>query len=162
MKKLILLLFASSTLIAQERFTFGINTELADKNAHNNNFDYGFNIGSHIELQGDLFYVRARVFWFPGLNDVSYFDFDGGGGLNWRSKFDEHRVYIGAFIGAINRLGWGHGKAGVELGYDYYFNNGFYLGLKTDYQYKHDDKIWRNKESGHSVKSIGLIFGLHW
>lgn len=157
----LIMLIVVNTISAQheERFAFGFYTEAADKNTHTDKFDYGFNLGAYIELQGNLMYLRARTFWFPDLNNIPYFDFDGGGGFNWRSKFDQSRIYVGGFIGAINREGWGHAKIGLELGYDFYFDNGFFIGIKGDISDRHDDKIWRNKESGHTVKSIGLTFG---
>jgi hypothetical protein len=158
---IILMAFVNSKLEAQERISVGFNTELADKNTHNDTFDYGFNIGGviQLELANRLVYVRARTFYFPELNDISYFDFDAGAGLNWRDAWDENRIYAGVFAGAINRQGWGHGKVGIEVGYTHWFGN-FYTGVKYDYQYKHDDKIWRHKDSGHSVNSYGVEFGM--
>ena len=160
-------MLVASYLWAQDdaRYTLGINTEWADKNTHNEAFNYGVNLGAHVEYQHEnqWLYLRARTFYFPELNDVPYFDIDGGVGLNWRFLNDTQRIYGGAFAGVINREGWGHGKVGLEIGYDFYFSDRFYVGVKHDTQYKHDDKIWHtNDESGHNVTSWGLILGYYW
>ena len=156
------LLFANY-ITAQAQYTVGISTEWADKNTHNEGFDYGFNIGGHIEYQHEnrWLYLRARTFYFPELNNIPYFDFDGGGGLNWRSWNDVHRIYLGAFTGVINRKGWGHPKVGLEVGYDLYWSERVYSGIRADTQYKYDNKSW-GEDGGHNVKSISFIIGYKW
>lgn len=120
----------------------------------------GFNVGVGIDYELNIpIYLRFNTYYFPKLHNILYFDFDGGVGYNWRSNNDKHRIYAGVLIGAIYREGWGHGKTGIELGYNFYFNN-MYTGFKLDSQYKHDDKIWRNNESGHNVESIGIKLGI--
>lgn len=151
----------------EERFTVGIYLEPQHFNILSTNTDAlihfkkpdGFNIGAHVELQGKHLYIRARTFLFPNLNNIPYFDVDGGAGVHWRSFNDKSRIYAGGFIGLIYREVWGHNKSGVEIGYDYYFDEKFYVGVKLDHQYKHDDKIWRHNASGHSVASAGIIIG---
>lgn len=153
-----------------ERFTTGIYLE--PQHYLSTNIDAliywskadGVNVGGHIELQGKVLYVRGRMFFFPELNGMDYLDADGGIGVNWRSRNDQSRIYAGVFIGAINRdfLGWGNGKTGIEVGYDFYLDNGFYFGVKLDNQYKHDDKTWRHNASGHSVNSAGIVLGYSW
>lgn len=145
---------------SSDKFTLGIKTEALDNNTHNDSYDYGFNAGVELQYQMERFYIKPTVFYAPTLNNIPYFDFDVRVGIHWRSKRDESRIFLGGLIGAINREGWGHGKIGAELGYEIYFNNAFYAGLYTDYQYKHDDKIWRNNASGHSVVSCGLTLGI--
>jgi hypothetical protein len=157
-----LFLFAIRQCIAQERFTTGIYLEPQHFTKQVWDGADGFNIGGHIELQQEYFYIRARVFLFPDLNDLPYFDFDGGVGLQWRDNEDKVRFYSGAFIGLINRNGWGYMKSGYEIGADVFITKQFYIGIKGDYQYKHDDKIWRRTESGHEVYSAGLVLGYTW
>lgn len=164
MKKiLIAIILVSSNCIAQsERVTIGLYTEPQHYSTQVWDDADGFNIGAHIELQEPFFYIRARVFSFPGLNDIPYLDFDGGLGLHYRDPSDRVRFFAGGFMGLINRKGWGHMKSGYEVGWEYYFNEGIYIGIRGDYQYKHDDKIWRHTESGHEVWSAGLTIGYSW
>jgi hypothetical protein len=145
-----------------ERVTIGIYTEPQHYSRQVWNEADGFNIGAHIELQEPFFYIRARAFSFPGLNDIPYFDFDGGVGTHYRDPSDRVRFFAGGFIGLINREGWGHMKSGWEVGWEYYFDEGIYIGIKGDYQYKHDDKIWRKVDSGHEVWSVGITIGYSW
>lgn len=164
MKKLLLaMMIFGISLQAQnnsdDRFTLGLKTELLDDNTHNDSFDYGFNIGAELQYQMKTIYIKPTVFYAPTLNDIPYFDIDARVGFNWRSQRDESRIFIGGILGVINREGWGHAKVGAELGYELYFSNSIYTGLYLDYQYKHDDKIWRNTDSGHDVVSAGLTFG---
>ena len=151
-----------------ERFSFGIYTE--PQHFLSNNPDVlihwekadGYNIGTSFELQQQDFYIRVRTFLFPDLNDLSYADFDAGIGLNWRSPKDRSRLYAGGFGGLISRGEGVHPKFGLEAGYQFYFKSGIFVGIKTDYQYKHDDKTWRHIESGHSVWSGGIEVGYSW
>lgn len=155
----------TTSLQAQERFVFGLHTELADKNTHNEGFDYGFNLGARMDLQMNnrILYISARAYVFPELNDLSYLDFDGRFGFNWRQEqWDEHRVYAGGIIGLIKRGGQTHPKAGIELGYDYYFSDNMYFGFNADWQWKTDSKLWNNNSEGHHVNSFGFEIGWHW
>jgi len=165
MKKLfiyIAILLSLSTVCAQERFTVGISSGLPDANTHNDTYDYALNIGAHIELQTPTIYLRARTYYFPSLNGLGYFDLDGGVGLNWRSEYDNHRVFAGGFTGLINRDSAWHPKFGLELGYEWYISDGFYVGFIADTQYKHDDKVWRHTDSGHNVQSLNFTVGYSW
>jgi len=163
MKKLLLLIaLCTLTVQAQERFTFGLWTEAADKNTHNDVFDYGFNIGAKIGLQLDnkIVYIAANAFAFPELNNIGYYDFDGRFGLNFRDRFDNHRVFMGGIVGLIKRKQYTYPKLGVEIGYEYYIDN-IYFGASADYQHKTDNKYW-GEDGGHNVKSFSIHFGWHW
>src|SRR5210317_915932 len=101
-----------------KRFTAFGYTELADKDTHTNAFDYGFNLGAGIEYQMTLMYFKAEVFWFPGLNNIDYFDYKGTLGFNKHFGFnDTFRAYTGFKIGLIQR-DWqcNHPMYGGELG----------------------------------------------
>lgn len=166
---LILILFTFySESIAQldnrdERFTIGVLTGFPDRDTHNDVYDYGFAIGVHVELQTEFnMYFKARTYYFPNLNNLPYFDVDGGVGFNLRTKNDVHRFFIGGIGGFIRRDNAWHPKVGLEVGYEIYVYEGFYIGVVLDTQYKHDDKVWRHKESGHNVKSVNLVLGYSW
>jgi hypothetical protein len=164
MNKLLVILtvLALNLSSAQERFVIGLSTELADKNTHNNVYDYGFNLGARAELQLDnrFVYISARAFVFPELNDLTYFDYDLRAGLNYRDRWDENRIYLGGLIGNIKRDGYKYPKVGIEAGYDHYFNS-FYIGFNANYQWKTDNKYWTN-DPGHAVNSVSLEFGWHF
>ena len=125
-------------------------------------FNDGFNVGSRLEYQRPIWYIKFEVYAFPGLNGIDYFDFDGGVGLNWRSKWDNWRIYLGADVGAINRLGWGHPKSGLESGIEYYSSLGFYLGAKLSRVSRGDGRAWESEAEIYSTWDLGLTIGYYW
>jgi len=154
-----LMLLAILTNAQDKRFTLSIQTELADRNTHNESFDYGFNLGSTIEYQMTTFYFDAGVYVFPGLNDIDYFHFQATLlGLNWHNKFDTNRVYIGIIRpGFIIRDGGPHALMGFDGGFEHYFKT-YFLGVETGWDWKEDSKIWG--EEGHGVWFLAFKIGV--
>jgi hypothetical protein len=144
-----------------KRFTFSGRTELADKNTHNDVFDYGFNIGAQIEYQMTILYFNAEAFYFPGLNNLDYLHFQGTVlGLNHHSRNEQWRYYIGILKpGFILRDGGPHALFGHDIGIEHYFNNQFFIGIESGLNTKGDSKVWSN-DSSHTVWYISLTFGI--
>lgn len=144
-----------------KRFTFSLRTELADKNTHNEAFNYGFNIGSQIEYQMTVNYFNVEVYAFPGLNDIDYYHLQGTIlGFNYHTWDENWRFYVGLLKpGFIYREG-PHAIFGQDLGIEHYFNNGLYVGAEAGWDIKTDSKLWH--EDNHTVLYGSLVFGWHW
>lgn len=162
MKKLLIIPLMLIMLMgtAQDKgfFLFGYS-ELADKNTHTDAFDYGFNLGFGIEYQMTVTYFKAETYWFPDLNGIDYIDYKGTVGLNHHFGYDDkHRVYSGFKAGVIHR-NWkgGHMLIGLELGYEYRFND-FSLGVQFYHEHKKDDKFTNANATGHNVNSVAIKF----
>lgn len=167
MKKLLKLLILTITITAQtqnrDRFTIGVFTEpLADKYTSTDKLDYAFNIGGRIEYQMNFLYFQAETFYFPELNGIDYFDYDGGVGLNFRNKFDDVRIYGGIKLGAIYRQGWGNPKWGFEVGADYYFYNNIFVGFQLGADRRTDGRVWENDAKSYWSDNLKIKLGYYW
>jgi len=143
-----------------KRFTLSVGTELADKNTHNDKFDYGFNIATQIEYQMTLLYFNAEVYWFPALNDIDYLHFQGTVlGFNYHTNMDRWRLHLGVLRpGFILRDGGPHALFGHDFGIENYIDEKWYYGAKIGVDYKADSKIWG--EDTHTVWYLRLKFGI--
>jgi hypothetical protein len=165
MKKIVLLLFIIIGLLCSaqtERFTFSLRTELADKNTHNEVYDYGFNLGAEIGYQMDFIYFDAESYWFPELNGIDYLHFQGTIlGFNYHTWDERFRGYIGLLKpGFIYREG-PHALFGHDLGLDFYFNEKNYVGIETGLNKKGDSKLWSDDDY-HWVWYASVKFGFYW
>jgi hypothetical protein len=159
MKKLLvtipLMLMTFMGISQNDRFTFAVNTEPYA-------YDDGFNIGASIEYQMELMYFKAQAFAFPGLNGKGYFDWEGTLlGFNLRNRFDTDRIYAGFKVGLIYREG-PHPKAGLEVGYEHYFRNGFYIGMEPSYDYRTDGRVWETDADNYWRLNNKIKFGYSW
>jgi hypothetical protein len=164
MKKLIvisLMLFALWGNSQDKRFTMFARTELADKNTHNDVYDYGFNIGVGINYQMTIIYVEAEVYYFPDLNGIDYTHIQGTIlGFNHHSRFEDWRFAVGLIRpGFIIRDGSPHAIIGFDAGIEHYFESGGYIGFKTGYDAKGDSQLWSN-EDVHYVWYASIKFGI--
>lgn len=150
-----ILLFIGLNLNSQEdRFTLSAYTEPQLY------FNDGFNIGTAIEYQAEFgMYFKVQTFYFPNLNGIDYLDVEGVVGFNYRSIFDNWRLFIGGKLGAIYRQGWGHPKSGAEAGVEYYFNK-VYIGLQTSCNYRTDGRVWETKADNYWTIDTGIKFGI--
>lgn len=148
------------TTTSQERFTLSAFTEFPDKDTHNEGFDYGANIGLQIEYQMNLFFFDAETYFFPGLNEIDYFHFQGTVlGFNLHSKFRNWRYYAGIFKpGFIIRGGNPYPMVGQDLGIERYFD-AFYIGAEIGQDYCKDDKYW-GSDSGHWRRNLRIKIGI--
>lgn len=140
----------------KERFTLGAYTEPQLY------LDDGFNIGTAIEYQGSSMYVKAQTFYYPDLRGITYWDFEGVVGVNYRSVYDDWRSYAGIKLGAINRQGWGHPKYGFEAGVDFYWDNGIFTGLLLSRDWRTDGRVWEASADEYWVWNFGFRIGFYW
>jgi hypothetical protein len=158
----VFVLLGTYKLSAQDkRFSLSLRTELADKNTHNDEYDYGFNIGVQIEYQMTIIYLNAETYWFPGLNGLDYLHFQGTVlGFNHHSWNEKWRIYLGVLKpGFILRGGGPHALFGHDLGVEHYFNDKYYIGIETGINNKGDSKLWSN-DSVHRVWYASISFGI--
>ena len=102
----------------------------------------GINIGGEIEYVGEWGYVKTGVQTFAVL-DGGYIDWTNAMGINLKlGYFDHQRIYFGGRGGWIIRGGNPYPTVGVEGGYDYIFDSGFIIGLRSTYDYREDFKYW--------------------
>ncbi|MCB0745140.1 MAG: hypothetical protein KDC67_14625, partial [Ignavibacteriae bacterium] len=155
---LILILGIKSYSQNFDRFTLSIYSEPQHYFESINKKADGFNIGGSIEYQMKYFFVGFQTYYFPELHNISYLDFDGSIGLNYRNKFNDLRIFIDAHIGAINRKGWAHAKIGTRIGVEKYFNSVFF-GLVYNFEHAKDNKIYNPKLNGHNRNNFGFKVG---
>lgn len=104
--------------------------------------DKGLNIGAQIEAVMYWGYVRASVQHFS-IIDGKYTDIIGSGGINLRTGiFDPVRWYAGGRLGVIKRGGYTYPTYGIEAGFEYGFDNGLNIGLRSTYDYRSDFEFW--------------------
>jgi hypothetical protein len=166
MKKTIIILaliLGINSNAQDKRFTISLRTELADKNTHNDKFDYGFNVGSKISYQRQIMYLDAEIYYFPNLNNMNYIHFESTLlGFNHHSWDDTWRINLGVIkVGSIYRNNDFYGLIGHEIGVEHYFKNKTFIGVKTGIDYKADSKIW-SQNSTHTVYFLTIEFGLSW
>jgi len=165
MKKLFLLIILCTFVSkAQDvRFTAGIYTELADKNTHNDSYDYGFNLGVHIEYQMTVVYFDFDMFLFPDLNKTTKVEFQATClGFNHHSRFQDWRFKLGVIKpGLIKREGYTYPMMGSDFGIERYFGN-FYIGGEVSGNWKSDDKYWDPEGTGYYQVNAGLKLGICW
>lgn len=156
-----LLLLALMGTAQEKRATVSARTELADKNTHNDGYDYGFNIGIGITYQMTIMYVEAEIYWFPGLNDIDYLHFQGTIlGFNHHSYNERWRYSLGLLRpGFVLRGGGPHALFGSDVAIERYFNNGNFIGIKSGYDTKGDSKLW-GSDSSHGVWYLSIKFGI--
>lgn len=163
MKRLIaipLMLFALIGNTQDKRFTISAQSELADKDTHNEGFDYGFNIGLAIDYQRTVMYNNVEVFVFPGLNDLGYMHVEGTlVGFNFHLDQDHWRTYIGALKGGfINRGNYWYPMVGFDGGIEFYLASGLFIGGEAGWDWKTDDKYW-GSDTGHGVGYVAFKLG---
>jgi len=158
---LLLMLVALSSYSQDKRFTLFARTELADKNTHNDVYDYGFNIGVGINYQMTIVYFEAETYWFPDLNRIDYLHFQGTLlGFNHHAMKDRLRLFVGLIRpGFILRGGEGHALFGHDFGIEYYLKSGLYIGVKGMYDTRADNKLW-NEDHSYHVWSASLKIGI--
>ena len=159
MKKLLVIPLMLITLLGSaqdDRFTLSVNTEPYA-------YSDGFNVGAAIEYQMRIMYFKAQVFYFPQLNGVDYFDYEGTVlGLNLRTTpFDEDRLYTGLKVGLIRRGGGTHPKIGFEGGYEHYFRN-FFVGFEWSYDYRADGRVWEASADMYWQLNGKFKIGISW
>lgn len=124
----------------------------------------GFNIGAGIEYQMTVVYFDADVFFFPDLNGVSYFHAQGTVlGFNSHSKWREWRFKAGVIKpGLIRRSEFTYPMIGSDIGIEYYFDNGVYIGWELSGDWRTDDKYWSSTATGYYQISSGIKLGIYW
>jgi hypothetical protein len=118
-----------------------------------------FNFGGGVEYQMSTLYFKAQFLKDFKREGIDYFDVEGIVGLNFHSRFKDWRYYIGAKLGAINRLGWGHAKTGLESGIDHYFHNLFF-GTYIKWDHNTDGRVFRFQDANYSRISLGIRTGI--
>jgi hypothetical protein len=162
MKTLLIICFISINLTAQDkRFTLSAQSELADKNTHNDEFDYGFNIGLSVDYQMSLNYFSAEIFVFPDLNNNDYFHFEGTLlGFNFFDADVCWRYYIGVLKGGfVVREDTFGPMVGFDAGVEHYFKD-FFIGIDGGFDWKTDDKAWDVNGTGHGVWFTAFKIGI--
>lgn len=160
MKNLIILLFPILIFSQDKRFTLSAHFELPDKNTHTKKLDFGFNMGLELDYQRTVMYNNAEAYYFPDLNDMDYFHFQGTLiGFNWFDRDDCWRYYLGLLKGGfILRPTTFAPMVGSDTGIEHYFRS-FFIGLETGYDWKRDDKAWDVNGIGHGVWYIAFKIG---
>ncbi|TXE18599.1 hypothetical protein ES692_06030 [Psychroserpens burtonensis] len=159
-----LMLMHITKIEAQDkRFTFSVYTEPQHYSTDIWNEADGFNIGLAIEYQMTIMYLKAQTFIFPDLNGATYFDFQATLiGFNHHSKRDNYRIFAGGKAGLIKRESYTYPVVGLEYGFEYYFDNTFFIGLQASNDYRTDDKYWDSSASGYMSFNAGLKFGFQF
>ncbi|GIZ08352.1 hypothetical protein [Flavobacterium sp. UMI-01] len=118
----------------------------------------GLFIGAEIEYSGTI-YTRLGISNFSVLQD-GYTEAIGGIGLNLTSGyFDNIRYYAGVRLGVIKRA-MTNATAGVEAGIDFKISDKAFIGLRTSYDYRSDQKFYDypNHMVGSGYIRIGTNF----
>lgn len=122
----------------------------------------GFNIGFGFDYQREHSYNTVSLFLFPDLRGLNYTELTASHGVNIHlGYFNNHRFYGGLKAGGVWRE---TGKApygiiGFNGGYEYHFNNGFFIGGMLGYDFRSDGKIWSAKDSGYWRKNGWIKIG---
>jgi len=156
MKQLILLLFLTLTLNAQDN-------KIAITQSPGS-YEDGWSFGLQYEHQSGIVYYGAEIYAFPNLHDMPYYHLIGRFGF--KHEFElliPMRIFAGVRGGLINREGsFGYALMGLGSGIDFFIpKTPFFFGLSIAIDEKTDSKRWGNEDS-HTVNSgffrIGIIF----
>lgn len=141
--KQLLILFCTASMFSQVRFGA---TEYTSINLGTDPYasfkEGGVYVFANIERVENSFYVRGGFDIFPAIDGI-YFYTNASSGINLKiGHFDQYRYYAGAKTGMVLRGGYFYANFGLEAGINYVFDNGFIIGLKTDYIYRDDFMYW--------------------
>ncbi|TYB78317.1 hypothetical protein [Bizionia myxarmorum] len=122
----------------------------------------GVNVGFGIEYQMTTFYTGAEVFIFPNLNGETYTHLIGKVGINFRTRFQDFRIFIGAQAGNIFRPSPSP-TVGIEAGLNFNIpNTNFYLGLANSYNYRTDGKYQEKNVKEYWQYNLAATFGIRF
>ena len=154
MKKLLTIALLLSVMLvgAQDvRWTLSAETATPDQNTHTDKFEYAPNLGVALTYQRAVMYQDIELYFVSQLNNIDYLHFQStlaGFNIHVNSKW---RFYSGVIRpGLILRDGHVYPMIGIDGGLEFYFNSGIFLGLKTGFDHKTDNKLW-NEDGGHDV-----------